>query len=381
MNKKLGYYTCNGKEFESKIRAMMFGKAANKPIAWVFNNDVFDAYQWQVESELTLDQLYDRRAREIREQYDYVILSYSGGSDSNNVLDSFVRQGLLIDEIVTNWALDASEKYTVLDPLQRASWNNNAEFKLHTVNRLNYIRNVSPRTKITINDTSKALVDSFLGAGDASWINKKREILNAGGTNVYNHTYFADIRRRFDKGQSIALVVGADKPKLKIVNDKLYLFFVDKSVNMISIQDHIAEYPNAHPVYFYFDPQCCEMIGKQSHTVLKWIHANPQHKDTWVNTNPINVRHVQEELLKTIIYSNWDTNWFQIQKSLSDWDDEIDYWFSRGWQGTVEHKIWTDGLKYVERTIGELLAKNPDGSTRGLPAMFSKNYFIGNVNV
>lgn len=381
MNKKIGYYTCNGIEFESKIQALMFSKASNKPVQWWFNNDVFDHYPWHIEPELTLDQLYNARARQIREQYDYVILSYSGGADSNNVLESFLRQGLFIDEVVTNWALDASEKYTVLDVNERSAWNNNAEFKLHTTNRLNYIKSVSPGTKITVNDTSKALVESFLSAGDASWINKKREILNAGGTNVYNYAYFDDLRKQFDKGKRIAIVVGADKPKLKIINDTFNLFFVDKSVNMISIQDHIDEYPNAEPVYFYFDPQCADLICKQSHTVLKWIQANPHHKATWIKTDPHTLRHVQEELLKTIIYSTWNPSWFQIQKSVSDWDDEIDYWFSRGWAGTKEHTIWLEGLKHVQSKIGDLLAKNPDGSTRGLAAMYSQNYFIGNINV
>jgi hypothetical protein len=115
--------------------------------------------------------------------------------------------------------------------------------------------------------------------------------------------------------------------------------------------------------------------------VLKWIQANPHHKATWIKTDPHTLRHVQEELLKTIIYSTWNPSWFQIQKSVSDWDDEIDYWFSRGWAGTKEHTIWLEGLKHVQSKIGDLLAKNPDGSTRGLAAMYSQNYFIGNINV
>lgn len=379
INKKLGFYICHQKEFESKIQALMFSKISGKPVQWHFNNEVFESYPWHVEPELSLDQLYDARARQIREQYDYVILSYSGGADSNNVLESFLRQGLFIDEVVSNWALEASEKYTVLDPTERSSWNNNAEFKLHAVNRLNYIKSASPGTKITVIDTSKALLNSFITAGDARWVDSKREILNAGGTNIYNYMYFKEIREQFDKGKKIAIVVGADKPKLKINGNSFNLYFVDKSVNMIAIQDHIKEYPNAEPVYFYYDPQCCDLMCKQSHTVLKWLNANPHYKDLWTNATPQTIRRVQEELLKTVIYSTWNPSWFQIQKSISDWDDEIDYWFSRGWRGTKEHRIWIDGLKYVHSKIGDLLAINEGGSIRGLAAMCSKDYYIGTV--
>ena len=201
MIKKLGYYTCAGLEFESKIQAMVHAATVKKEIVWHFNDDVFDKHNWSDEPESTLDQLYNQRARQIREEYDYVILSFSGGADSFNVLESFLRQGLLIDEIITNWSLDISEKFLVYDKAERSPWNNNAEFKLNTVDKLEYIRNVSPRTKITILDTSKTLIDGLLTADDASWTQSKKEVLNANGANTFNYIYFDDIRKRFDKFQ------------------------------------------------------------------------------------------------------------------------------------------------------------------------------------
>ena len=379
MNKKLGYYVCNGIEFESKIRAMIYAQATNMPLTWVFNDSVFSNHTWHAEPELTLDHLYDCRARQIREEYDYVILSYSGGSDSNNVLESFLRQGLHIDEIVTNWALDAAEKFIVLDPNERSTWNHNAEFKLHTASRLEYIRNQSPRTKITMLDTSKMLVETFLRADDASWVKNKKEVLNATGSTQYNYVYFSEIRKQFDKDKRIALINGTDKPKLKVINNKLYLYFVDKAVNMVSIQDHIAEYPNAEPVFFYWAPECCEMLAKQGHTVLKHIQANLHLKSVWESTDVKIIRRVQEELLKTIVYSTWNPNWFQVYKSIEDWDSELDYWFTRGWQGTKEYEIWSSGIDYVAKKIPKFLNYQSDGSVRGTNVCVSANYFIGDI--
>lgn len=380
MNKKLGYYTCAGFEFESKIRAATVGQSTGNAIQWHFNDEVFKQYNWTQEPELTLDQLYDRRAREIREQYDYIILSYSGGSDSNNVLESFLRQGLFIDEIITNWALDLTEKYTVLDTNERSTWNHNAEFKLHTASRLEYIKHTSPNTKITMLDTSTALVKSLLVAGDASWVTKKKEVLNLTGSSQYNYVYFTEVRKRLDKFKRIALINGTDKPKVKIIDKKFYLYFIDKAVNMVSIQDHITEYPNAEPVFFYWAPECCDMLCKQAHTILKWIKVNSHHIPTWETKDPVVIRRVQEELLKTIVYpTTWNPNWFQVYKSIEDWDSELDYWFTRGWQGTQEHQIWKQGLDNVAGRVKNFLHYKDDGSVRGLRPYYSDNYFIGDL--
>jgi len=377
MNKKLGYYTCNGVEFESKIQAMMVAQASGNTIRWHFNDDVFGQYDWTQEPELSLDQLYDRRAREIREAYDYVILSYSGGSDSNNVLESFLRQGLFIDEIVTNWALDLTDKFTVLDTNERSTWNHNAEFKLHTASRLDYIKSQSPNTKITMIDTSEVLVKGLLVNNDASWVSKKKEVLNLTGSSQYNYVYFSDIRKRFDKFQRIALINGTDKPKIKIIDNKFHIYFVDKAVNMVSIQDHIAEYPNAEPVFFYWAPECCDMLCKQGHIVLKWVKANPHQRSVWESHDNIVVRQVHEELLKTIVYpTTWNPNWFQVMKSIKDWDSELDYWFTRGWQGTREYDIWQSGLSYVSSRITKFLVYD-NGKPSGIKVQFSPNYFIG----
>ena len=101
-HKELGYYTCDNKIFTSKIHACIHATSVKKPLEWHFNDDTFDNFPWNVEPVESLDELYFRRARELREQYDYICLAFSGGGDSNNILEAFLRQGLFIDEVVTN---------------------------------------------------------------------------------------------------------------------------------------------------------------------------------------------------------------------------------------------------------------------------------------
>lgn len=374
MDKLLGYYTCNGQEFESKLHALMLSKQTGSPVTWHFNEDVFDKYNWTHEPELSLDQLYDRRSREIRESYDYVILSYSGGSDSHNILESFLRQNLFIDEVVINGAFKATDKFIVLDTAQTSNWNINAEYQLNTVEKLNQLKARSPNTKITVNDTTDAIIDAFLQGPNGEWAKNKKEVLNPNGTNNFNYTFFRDLRVTFDKGKRVALVIGLDKPKVRVVDGKCYLFFVDKIANITQIQDHIVEYPNLRTEMFYWHPDSCDMLAKQAHVILKLINSSEQYKKIFEDTSVQALRFTQEKLLKTLIYSTWKAEWFQVDKPVNDWDCEYDYWFSRGWRGTDAHKNWTQGLKYIADRIG--MSNN---KFFGTAPILSKFYYIGPV--
>lgn len=376
---ELGYYTCENKVFETKLEAMLYANPKNLPINWHFNDNIFNSYDWTIEPELSLDALYDRRAKEIREQYDYIILSYSGGSDSNNILESFLRQGLFIDEIVTKWPLDITEKYIVKDVNVTKAWNNTAEFYLHAADRLNYIKNKSPHTKITFLDTSKSIVDSLLDNTNADWIYKKNDKFNVAGAFSFNPLYFKEVRRRFDSLRNVAYIGGIDKPKMMIKNNKLYLYFIDKVAGLAPVREHIAEYEDITPVYFYWAPSTCDLLCKQAHTVYKHIKSNPTYKRVWESTHSNDIRIVQEQLLRDMIYTTWNKEWFQVEKATLDWHCELDEWFTEGWKGTKEHAIWLDGLNALTSQISNFIRYNNNGTINGTMPCFSKFHFIGLV--
>ena len=73
----------------SKVEALGWSQRFNQPVQYRFNDLVFDSYNWTVEPAESLVQLYQRRAQQIREKYDYLVLFYSGGADSHNMLQSF----------------------------------------------------------------------------------------------------------------------------------------------------------------------------------------------------------------------------------------------------------------------------------------------------
>lgn len=62
----------------------------------------FDDVVWDIEPSESFKELCKQRALQIRESYDYVVLHFSGGSDSTTVLNSFIENKIPIDEIVIN---------------------------------------------------------------------------------------------------------------------------------------------------------------------------------------------------------------------------------------------------------------------------------------
>jgi len=374
------FYEVDGIQFESKIRACLFASSVNKEVKWNFNKEFFDSYDWTKEPEKSLDQLYDERAKNIREKYDYLILSYSGGADSHNILMSFIRQGLHIDEIVVNHMSTAWEKFVILDSRQTASWNTGAEHQLQTIPRLKEVEHLIPRTKITILDLTENLFNSFTSYGDASWVLDRKEGLNPLNVTRYNYAYFKDIRKKFDKGHKIAMVVGIDKPRTVIDNGNLHMYFLDKAVNIVPIDDNFKDYTNSALEFFYWSPDAVDMLCKQCHVIKRYIDLNPQQRHIWerVNMGPENWRLIQEPLLKPILYSNWNQSWFQTDKSTSDWNSEFDTWFVSGYKDHPSHAIWREGINYMIKNAPKYLKYKPDGTPDGLQ-FFIQHYKIGRL--
>jgi len=381
MNKKLGYYSCNNLEFDSKIQACIYSSKVNKPLAWHFNDTEFDAYNWTNEPIESLDRLYNRRAKDIREKYDYVILSYSGGSDSHNILEAFIRQGLLIDEIVINHMSKANTSI-VLDSNNKNSWNAGAEFELQTIPRLKYIKNNSPKTKITVLDLSDNVFDTLRNSTDASWVESKREPLNVSGATRYNYIYFKEVRTQFDRSKSICLILGIEKPRTYIKKNKFYLLFSDKSANIASASEHISDYTNATVEYFYWSPDAIPIICKQAHVIKRWLEAFPQYKPLWTPVDRADLftkhRLIHERMYRTIIYTTWNDNWYQADKAIKDWNSEMDDWFVSQYRDTKEFSIWKEGIKYVVENAKDYVITR-DNSFDGLKT-FLNNYYIGEIN-
>jgi hypothetical protein len=382
INKKLGYYTVDNLEFDSKIKACIFATQHKKSVNWHFNDQIFDSFDWNQEPVESLDTLYDRRARELREKYDYIIISYSGGADSHNIVESFIRQGLHIDEIIVNTMEEANQKFTIVDPTIKNPENAAAEHYLQTIPRLEDIRKRNSKIKITILDLSNYLFESWLEAGDASWIMDKREGLNPLNVTRFNYLHFSEVRKNFDKGKSIGLILGVEKPRTFIhSNGKFYIRFTDRATNIITVENHIKEYSNSVVEYFYWSPDSIHILCKQAHIIKRWLEMFPQYQNLWFHKNMTaeTFRLTHERILRPMIYSSWNNEWYQADKATKDWHSEFDSWFIDGEKGSTQHNIWLEGLSYVTENAKDYINFD-NGKADGLK-IFAHNYPISEMKI
>jgi len=127
----LGHYTVGDSWFYSNRDALEASHRTGQPVAWHYYDDVWatahSAGHWRNQN---LRELYYARARQIREQYDYVAVLFSGGWDSRNIIESFAAQGLRIDDIIV---LTTPELENTTDFNNQAPTNWYGEIMYHAV--------------------------------------------------------------------------------------------------------------------------------------------------------------------------------------------------------------------------------------------------------
>ena len=94
-------YYSGDKKFYTKYDALKHHNSTGENVFFYYYDDVYDKLDWTIEPPETLDFYYKEQAQRIRDSYDYVILCFSGGVDSTNILNTFHYNNLKIDKIVT----------------------------------------------------------------------------------------------------------------------------------------------------------------------------------------------------------------------------------------------------------------------------------------
>jgi hypothetical protein len=379
INKDLGYYVCNGKEFRSKINALLYSKLTHKPVEWNFNDERYNEYPWEIEPEHSMDYYYDKRARELREKYDYIIISYSGGADSHNVLESFIRQNLHVDEILTNHVSLGAKSIVVADTSVKNSWNFAAEYDLQMLPRLKEIQSRIPKTKITVIDVSETVISGL--TDDPDWVLDKNDHMSPGNLFRYNYFYFKDIKKNFDRNLNIGMILGVDKPKVQIdSNGDCYVSFNDRITNIVTVNEHNTDYTNMGIEMFYWSPETAPMICKQIHVIKRWLEKYSERQKYWDGSNFALGRLYQERFLRPLLYSSWNDSWFQVDKSTSWWYCEFDTWFRTNPEFANQYQAWKRGIDFLTEKLPEYV--NFDSNTN-LPdsfKVFSKRYKFGNIS-
>ena len=113
LNNNFYFYSEDGSRFSSKIFAIEYSKKTGQAINFYYHDDVYNQVDWQKELPEDLKYYYKQQALRLREKYDYLILTYSGGFDSTNILETFVENNIKLDKILVVGAFSKDSEWGV----------------------------------------------------------------------------------------------------------------------------------------------------------------------------------------------------------------------------------------------------------------------------
>ncbi len=315
-----GYYVVGKDIFRNKVYAMQEAtrkRMSPEEMRWVFNDETFKKLDWKNSSGVSLTELYRMGAQQLREKYNYLILTFSGGGDSTNVLDSFILNNIHLDEVVVTWARSQTAgRYT--PSLNTDATNYNSEWDFLVEPKLKWLEKVAPKTKITILDNFEDMrpeepYDDFMSlTGKHGWQSIKRW---AGVDQL--------LMSRQEQHKNCAVIMGVNPPLVCRLKRHFLAFFADGQTTT-----YMSDYtPRGERKieFFYWTPDMPEIVKEQSHALLKNLKLNPQFQnliqEIQINKSETTTkltkrqREDQRRWIKSVLYPTYDYQSLQVDKN------------------------------------------------------------------
>jgi len=375
------YYTVGNKPFYDKLDAVSHADATKQEVVWQYHDSIYESFDWTKEPELSLDQLYAIRAREIREEFDYVVVLVSGGADSRNVAYSFLRNGIKIDEIVASVQLEG---------LGDMQLNNKDTRHVNTVSEttytqlplLNEIKREFPQQKITVHDYFHELTNFKTDI----WLKRCGEWLHPTSAARYTFDRLTHIKKLAEAGKRVAFVYGIDKPQIHLSEktQKAYMVFVDLAMNVCRppFEEQYLGVENV-PFYWYDDPSIpCKQahillnsVVKPNHHVAKYFPRTSE-KNELTSHEKRQLNSTYQRAITPFIYPSTYIDVFQADKPTDVFLGQHDQWLYNKHKGSkMIQMLESDTKNFVNGIKDELLNPQRNGFKTCV-----KHYTLGYIN-
>ena len=372
---KFGYYRIGKYKTYSKVEAIEAGQRLNIFPEWIFNDVEFGCYDWTVEPSESLEELYRRRAQQIRDTYDYVVIMYSGGADANNMLDSFVDNGIPFEEIATLNYLSADPDPTSYfnAELYQVAYPRIAQLRALGLQFCHRDIDLSQITQQVLDDDHLRLNRAYLS--NTHW-----------GTNHFSKSYIRETvpeyRRIIDSGRRLVFLWGGEKPRLFVEQGRFCMRFLDQLDHCVPTRTQIENRDWEYDELFYWAPECVDMVCKQAHVLKRFvtqhrIDMNSHDVDrTLDNISDIfGSRHISvtyRNLVNKLVYPKFQFDLFSVGKRPSVvWNprDQV-FWKDQKWK---QHTIL---LSQHLKQLDPYWHNDPDDIDIGLVGHVSVPYFL-----
>lgn len=371
-NKELvprGNYHVGDKIFKNKIHALSYGDANNIHPTWDFNDEWFSRFDWTIEPSESLETLYSRRCEELRDRYSWLVLHYSGGSDSHNILVHFWKNNIHIDEIIVAQPLEYFEKFTSvsLDKDPSAAHN---EWHLTLKPDLEWIKKHLPETKIALYDYTKEMLNFDI---DQDWVQYAGEHMNPGIVNRFNRYTNITNLDVYNK-HNVGHIYGIDKPLVFKADNHWYSSFLDSIISIQSSYKPVFDkHSHVYAEYFYWAPEAARLLIKQAHMIKNYFEENPSFIRLATHTKKSNEdRNIERNIVRQIVYPYWRKDVFQIKKATTPiWKEHDDWFFTLASESAKSR--WFEGYNYIINSVNKKWYNyDTIGRPAGLTGLWSK---------
>jgi len=362
---KFGFYQVGNDTFYSRVEAVEYSKRSNQSIHWNFNDHVFGQFDWKTEPPVPLEQLYAERARQIREQYDYIVIWYSGGADSHNVLSSFVKNNIPVDEIAQFVNYEGS-----------GTWDSylNEEVAKVAIPESKRLQEQYPHIKHRLVDLTPIIKNLYkIDNNQSDFIYKANRVFSP---NQLSRTYlreqikdYADI---IDSGKSLCFVWGSEKPSIRTIDGQRCVYFADLIDNAVGVRTQQLNRSWEHDELFYWTPDMPEIVCKQAHIIKRFLDSvNQSTVDDYVakgyvkKIDNINKGRLRGEILigtdeytldvqfmHTLIYPWWDPATFSNGKNPSGIFSHRDLWWFLD-KNEKDRQLFKYAIEKLKTTVGK----------------------------
>ncbi len=369
-----GFYTVGSKIFISKIEAVLAATVTNDYPKFIFNDAAYDKFNWAVEPTESLEELYAKRARELRNKYDYLILQYSGGWDSHNILEIFIRHKIPIDEIYIRGPI--SEANRDINDTSAANMFAEAFFNAYPIAQ--YVKETYyPNLIITVDGESEYVTKFFSTEQNTNvFFSPTRRGASLSPSNLITRAN-SDIvnprhRALLDSGKTVCHMVGIDKPMMHYENGEYRIRFLDKLLGLFFPERASSIDLPTYQEPFYWAPSTGPLIAKQGHTIRRYFQANKL--DPNLLNNPRNRGF--HDMIAKIIYNRqipirFHTAKFDELSATFPWDN-----FFLKDTNAVYYKNWKNGMDQLDKLIPTKW-KHDGTIYKGVCGIFTKSYSIG----
>lgn len=366
MTTEYGVYRVGNHSFQSKIQAMILGNVTGKEVIYDFHDDYLDSFDWLTEPTESLQQLYRERAQQLRHDYDYLVLHYSGGPDSHNILETFLYNGIRIDEILIR-----EKNLQDANHQDRSILNLAAESVFFAYPFARYVKdNHWPNLKITVIDMVPYIVDYFNKA--KNWT-PERDTFFTDPQHIARFDWdflHRDLLPLVESGKRTAHIIGGEKPRVLKDNVGYHLAIMDENIIRNSRPRYLGKDMPYNMEMFYTHKNTAKLMMKQSHVLARYMKDRGISQWKWDRAD--------EDEIAAVIYDRRHANnaiTVEKQPVTLPFMCPTMSWFTAD-KNTDYYKNWQHGMRVIKDSIPEQFTADGDFFSRGLKWFTAKNRYV-----